>query len=287
LADELTAGVESPYQKARAIYHYFQNGFAYTLQAPELPEGADAVDTFLFTTRQGSCEMFASAMAVLLRAAGIPARLVTGYATGTYNILTGYYEVRNSDAHAWVEIFHPGIGWLEIEATPSFESVVDFSQQPTGQWLARDAAEWVFAAIARSAHALLGSVVGGGSVAAVALVAAGLAARWATRFRRRSSTRGPRDRIERDYQAMLRGLARRGFVRHPAATPREFAGALPIALRSSAGQVTRLFEALRYGHEPSNPRTEGISHTALHQLWEELRRSRGGARRPRPLRRAS
>src|SRR5260370_29078834 len=55
LADELTAGVESPYQKARAIYHYFQNGFAYTLQVPELPEGADAADTFLFTTRHGSC----------------------------------------------------------------------------------------------------------------------------------------------------------------------------------------------------------------------------------------
>jgi transglutaminase-like putative cysteine protease len=286
LADDLTAGVESPYQKARAIYHYFQNGFTYTLQAPELPEGADAVDTFLFVTRQGSCEIFASAMAVLLRAAGIPTRLVTGYATGTYNILTGYYEVRNSDAHAWVEIFHPGIGWLEIEATPSFESVVDFSQQPTGQWLARDAAEWVVAAIARSAHALLGSAVGGGSVAAIALVAGGLAAGWAARFRRRRSTRGPRDRIERDYQMMLRGLARRGFVRHPAATPREFAGALPIPLRSSAGQVTHLFEAFRYGHEPSNPRIEQISHAALHELREELRRSRGGERRPRQLKRA-
>ncbi len=281
LADELTTGVESPYQKAMAIYSHFQNGFTYTLQAPELAEGADAVDTFLFITRQGSCEMFASAMAVLLRAAGIPARLVTGYATGTYNILTGYYEVRNSDAHAWVEIFHPGVGWLEIEATPSFESVADFGQRPAGQWLVRDAAEWIVGAIARSARAVMGSVVGRGSAGLFVFVAVGLAVWWAARLRRRSSTRRPRDQINGNYQAMLRGLARRGFVRSPVTTPREFAAALPIALRPSAEQVTRLFEDVRYGHEPSNPRTEGMSRAALHELREELRRSRGGARRPR------
>jgi len=281
LADYLTVGVDSPYQKARAIYYYFQNGFSYSLQAPGLPEGADAVDTFLFVTRQGSCEMFASAMAVLLRAAGIPARLVTGYATGTYNILTGYYEVRNSDAHAWVEIFHPGIGWLEIEATPGFESVADFSQQPTGQWLVRDVAEWTLDAIARSARALMGFAVGRGSTAVVGFVAAGFVVGWAARLARRSSTRAPRNNIEGDYQAMLRRLARRGFVRSSATTPREFATALPIALRSSAEQVTRLFEAFRYGHEPSNPRTEGMSRAALHELRDELRRSGGRVKRPR------
>lgn len=286
LADELTAGVESPYQKARAIFHYFENGFTYTLQAPELPDGADAVDTFLFVTRQGSCEMFASAMAVLLRAAGVPTRLVTGYATGTYNVLTGYYEVRNSDAHAWVEIFHPGIGWLEIEATPSFESVLDFSQQPTGQWLVRDAAEWAVGAIARSARAVLDSgVVGGGSIAALVFVGAGLIAGWVVRFGQRSFKRGPRDRVEGNYHAMLRGLARQGFVRNATATPREFVAALPTPLRSSAEQVTRLFEAFRYGHEPTNPRNARISQAALHILQEELRRTRGSARRPRPLRR--
>jgi transglutaminase-like putative cysteine protease len=281
LADELTARVDSPYQKAMAIYHYFQNGFTYTLQAPELPEGADAVDTFLFITREGSCEMFASAMAVLLRGAGIPARLVTGYATGTYNALTGYYEVRNSDAHAWVEIFHPGIGWLEIEATPSFESVADFGHQPAGQWLVRDVAEWAVRSVARSGRALMSSMGAPGSAAAIAIAAAGLLA--AARLRGRSPVRGPRDRIERDYGAMLRALARRGFVRSPATTPREFAASLPVAVRSPAEQVTRLFESFRYGHERSNPQTDEASRAALHELRAELRRSRGNGRQPPQL----
>lgn len=92
-----------------AIRRYLQQGFTYTLQGPLLPSGSAAVEEFLFVNRQGSCEASASALAVLLRAAGIPTRLVVGYATGANNVLTGYYEVRNS-THAWVEIFQAGVG---------------------------------------------------------------------------------------------------------------------------------------------------------------------------------
>ncbi|HEY6103045.1 MAG TPA: transglutaminase domain-containing protein, partial [bacterium] len=102
LAAHLTAGRISLYDKALAVNRYLLTTYTYDLQAPLLPPSADAVDHFLFVSKRGSCEMFASAMAVLLRGAGVPARLVTGYAPGTYNVLTGYYDVRNSDAHAWV-----------------------------------------------------------------------------------------------------------------------------------------------------------------------------------------
>lgn len=277
LAEELTAGTDSPYYKAMAIAQHLQQGFTYSLQAPELPEGVDAVEQFLFVTRQGSCEMFASAMAVLLRAAGVPTRLVTGYTTGTYNALTGYYEVRNSDAHAWVEIYHPGAGWLEIEATPGFGSVEDLSLQPAGQWLIRDASEWVLGSMVRVARATLGLLAGHPAAASVAIVAMVFAVAGALQAYRRGSVRNVRDRIELDYATMLRALARYGFVRNQAVTPREFASALPGGVRLQADRVTRLFEAFRYGHQPSNAQTIGVSRAALHELRDGLRRSRGEA----------
>src|SRR5437899_8503685 len=166
LAADLTAGAVSPYQRAEAIRRYLQHGFTYTLQAPLLPDRADAVDEFLFVTHQGSCELFASALAVLLRAAGIPARLVTGYTTGSYNVFTGYYDVRNSDAHAWVEMFQPGAGWIEMEATPGFVPSSDTVGRPVGQWLAADAASWVLGMFVRVVQQLpLGRMVGGAGAA--------------------------------------------------------------------------------------------------------------------------
>src|SRR5439155_10462138 len=70
-----------------------------------------------FATRRGFCEHIASAMAVLLRAQGIPTRIVTGYGPGERNPLTGYFEVRQSNAHAWVEVYYPRVGWLPYDPT--------------------------------------------------------------------------------------------------------------------------------------------------------------------------
>lgn len=89
--------------------------FGYTL-ATELP-GRHAVDEFLFDTRQGFCEHFSSAFVVLMRAAGIPARVVTGYAGGYRNPIGGYWLVRNSDAHAWAEVWLEGRGWVRVDPT--------------------------------------------------------------------------------------------------------------------------------------------------------------------------
>jgi transglutaminase-like putative cysteine protease len=279
LAEKLTAGQESPYLKALAIQRFFQRAFAYTLQAPELPDGSDAVDHFLFVTRQGSCEIFASAMAVLLRAAGIPTRLVTGYTTGAYNVLTGYYEVRNSDAHAWVEMFQPGVGWVEIEATPSFESAADFTQQPVGQWLARDAAGWVIGAVSRVARGLSGRLPAHLLMALLGLIAVGLLAGGWMRVRPSRHVRRSLTPIEGSYAAMLKSLARRGFVRGLAATPREFAASLPLAVRSPAERVTRLFETIRYGQRPSDTSSEAACQAALTELRATMR-GRGGRHAP-------
>ncbi|HEY5993976.1 MAG TPA: DUF3488 and transglutaminase-like domain-containing protein [Gallionellaceae bacterium] len=98
-----------------ALRHFSQQGFTYTLEPPQL--GPNAVDDFLFDTRAGFCEHYASSFVFLMRAAGIPARVVTGYQGGQYNALGGYFIVRQSDAHAWAEVWLQGRGWVRVDPT--------------------------------------------------------------------------------------------------------------------------------------------------------------------------
>ncbi|MFA6013718.1 MAG: DUF3488 and transglutaminase-like domain-containing protein [Gallionellaceae bacterium] len=98
-----------------ALNHFNRNEFSYTLEPP--PLGINSVDDFLFITRQGFCEYYASSFVFLMRAAGIPARVVTGYQGGEYNALGDYYILRQSDAHAWAEVWLAGRGWVRIDPT--------------------------------------------------------------------------------------------------------------------------------------------------------------------------
>ncbi|MES0873535.1 transglutaminase TgpA family protein [Sinimarinibacterium thermocellulolyticum] len=101
---------------ARAVLRMFrEQPYVYTLQPPAL--GRHSVDEFLFDTRRGFCEHYSSAFAVLMRAAGIPARVIAGYQGGRLNEFGGYYVVRQSDAHAWTEIWIAGAGWVRIDPT--------------------------------------------------------------------------------------------------------------------------------------------------------------------------
>ncbi|MFZ5697730.1 MAG: transglutaminase TgpA family protein [Pseudomonadota bacterium] len=99
----------------RVIAFFRDEGFSYTLTPPVL--GAQAVDEFMFTTRRGFCEHYASTLTYLMRAAGIPARVVVGYQGGEVNSLSGTVQVRQYDAHAWTEIWLPGRGWVEFDPT--------------------------------------------------------------------------------------------------------------------------------------------------------------------------
>ncbi|QWP79487.1 DUF3488 domain-containing transglutaminase family protein [Lysobacter sp. K5869] len=99
-------------KRALDMYH---RQFAYTLATPLL--GRHSVDEFLFEQKAGYCEHFSSSFVVLMRAAGVPARVVTGYAGGYYNPVGGYWLVRRSDAHAWAEAWLPGRGWTRVDPT--------------------------------------------------------------------------------------------------------------------------------------------------------------------------
>jgi len=100
----------------RAVLGMFtQQAFYYTLTPPKL--AGDSVDEFLFDTKRGFCGHYASAFATLMRAAGIPARVVTGYHGGTFNRFADYWILRQSDAHAWTEVWIEGRGWLRVDPT--------------------------------------------------------------------------------------------------------------------------------------------------------------------------
>ena len=117
LADEISAKAGDDYQKASAIENYLRLHYGYTLQLPSAAP-KDPIANFLFVRRQGHCEYFASAMAIMLRTLGIPSRVVNGFSGGEFNDITSQYVIRGSNAHSWVEAYIPGEGWLEFDPTP-------------------------------------------------------------------------------------------------------------------------------------------------------------------------
>lgn len=115
---KITKDYQSPWEKLMAIKNYLEDNYEYSLDIPSLPEEDDAVDNFLFVTKKGYCEQFATAFAIMARIAGIPSRFITGYGPGELNPWTGMYEVKVKNAHAWVEVYLEPFGWVTIDPTP-------------------------------------------------------------------------------------------------------------------------------------------------------------------------
>jgi protein-glutamine gamma-glutamyltransferase len=124
LANEITRDTQNPMEKAARVEAYLRKNYKYTLSLTWNP-GNDPLSTFLFRAKSGHCEYFASAMAVLLRAAGVPTRIVNGFLMGEYNPVGDTYIVRQSDAHSWVEVYLPGSDWTEFDPTPGGGSQFD------------------------------------------------------------------------------------------------------------------------------------------------------------------
>ncbi len=214
LARQITAGLLTEYDKVRAIEAWVGAHTRYSINAPPAAPGEDAVDTFLFRTRLGWCEQIASSMVVLARSAGIPARLATGYAPGDRDALTGRFVVRERDAHAWTEIYFPGIGWKDFDPTASVR--LASTGGSSRSWLDAGRRHAVVLAL------VLGLVVAG--AICWPSLAGGLRRR---RARRASWSTRTLDRLER--------LGRRaGRARRPSETPREYAGALASHLDAPA-----------------------------------------------------
>lgn len=127
LAQTITSGKDNAFDKAKAIEGYLRKNYKYTLKPKALPSGAEFTDHFLFEGKEGYCTYFATAMAVMLRASGVPCRYVEGFLAKPEG--EAVRLVRGTDAHAWVEVYFDEYGWVAFEPTPQYP-VVELRQAP-------------------------------------------------------------------------------------------------------------------------------------------------------------
>jgi len=276
---------------ALSLFH--DGGFRYTLAPP--PLGRDAMDDFLFNTRQGFCEHYASAFTVLMRAAGIPARVVTGYLGGYWSEAGHYLLVRQSDAHAWSEVWLAGRGWVRVDPTAAVRPQrVDLGaaaaagdQLPWTEsgWLQSLRNHWdivnhwwnegVIGFNALRQRGMLTSfgvrhtdpMMLGVLLAISCVLSGALGLAWA--LRRRDSA----DPALAAWRELERRLAHRGIVRQTGEGPRHFLCRAAQALPSQRAMIEQLMDcylALRYAHNEPPP--------------ELLRRFRRAVRNFRPVR---
>jgi hypothetical protein len=269
LARQVTANASTPYDRASALSDYLR-GIKYDPFPPPQPPGSETVDNFLFVDKRGVCEQFATAHVVLLRALGIPARLVAGYAAGEHNPLSGYYAVRASDAHAWSEVYFPGYGWVPFDPTPGWTpSPYTAAVHP---WIFSNAFESLpglpMAQMFATGAAFLGAAFGSSSFILILIVLAALVVmffqwRRARRLRPAQSSGIDRDpnrlRILAAYRA---GQSRLGLYRAQAQTPREFAATIA---RDEWAELTAAVESAAYRTQPPSP-------ALAQRAWELVRR---------------
>ncbi len=274
LARQVAGDADSSYNKLAALVTYLQQNCVYTLDAPAVPHGEDAADYFLFREKRGYCDLFATALAVMARAVGIPARLAVGYAVGPYDEERGEYIIRESDAHAWVEVHLLPWGWVSVDATPAGELP---ATPPLRLALLR------LRFFLRD-HPAVGTVLGSTSLIALILLVF-LARRGAGRSLRARARRDSHAAVLWAYHQLCRLLRRRGWPRLPSQTPLEFLAAVEsAAVAPPSGQrarltvgclqplraLTHLFLQARYGPGPVAEETAHLALRRLEQVREAL-----------------
>jgi transglutaminase-like putative cysteine protease len=251
--------------------------FFYTLEPP--PLGLNSVDEFLFDTRRGFCGHYASAFATLMRAAGIPSRVVTGYYGGTFNRFADYWIVSQSDAHAWVEVWIEGRGWVRVDPTsavapgrvePGLEGPLVAGSHLAGAWSRRLAwisdarlqldalrqlwRERILRFDQRSQDRLLQGLgipePDGQKIAMVMGAGLALVFIWLTWQIRREQRPDTKDPVVRAYGRLCRKLAAVGLPRRPSEGPESYAARVAIErpdLGGAVGALCRRYSRLRYG----------------------------------------
>jgi transglutaminase-like putative cysteine protease len=293
LAHALRAAHPDDADYVRAVLDMFHaQAFFYTLTPP--PLGEDSVDDFLFHTKHGFCGHYASAFAVLMRAAGIPARVVTGYHGGTFNRFAGYWILRQSDAHAWDEVWLQGQGWQRVDPTAAIapervdrglNDVVSAGQAVTSRWQQRS--PWLADTRLRldalrllwrerilrfdegSQEKLLSFLhvpePDGQKLALVLAACLILGMTWLTWQVRRELNYRPRDPVARAYATLCKRLAAAGLPRRPHEGAEAFAARVAAArpdLKEGAALCRRysdLTYAARFGEAAAGARgTRGL-----------------------------
>lgn len=290
----------------RTLDHFADEAFYYTREPPLLR--GDPVDDFLFESRHGYCEHYASAFVVLMRAAGLPARVVTGYLGGEVNPLGGYLIIRQSDAHAWAEVWLAGEGWVRIDPTAAVpsERIVDAADQtrrlPDSERRAvGDSAllqrtlrqlrygwdrvnhtwnQWVIGYDSTRQQSLLARIgldgLGWGGLAALLFGTLGGVLVLIGVLLIRGGVLAP-DPVQRCYLRFCRKLAGTGLVRGRAEGPAAFARRVARDRPDLAGAVwnlTRLYINARYGPAPNADATRKMCRAT--REFQPARRRPGG-----------
>jgi transglutaminase-like putative cysteine protease len=289
LAHQLMDNVPNAYDRAELLESYLRSPpFSYSPQVKATPAGKDPVDYFLFDLKQDFCEYFASAMVVMLREVGIPARLVEGFTTGTYDSASASFVVKEQDAHAWVEVYFPQYGWIEFEPTPSQPpfprpdaSVTpsDGSSLPSG---GDGSGEGSDPSRLNRAEGDIQNDEGGGAFTGDSVVAAvraidprpalaflgfllALLALAVARFNWRFRRYGP---IESAWGKTRLLASYVGYPPHPSQTTYEFASSLGAAIPETHDPVQNLAEARvleRYSPKGADDDAQEAAVTAWHQ----------------------
>ncbi len=276
----LTQGLSQDADKIAAVLAHFDRGYSYSLDPLE-GEAEDALVRFVFEAKRGHCELYAGAVAVLLRASGVKARVATGYYGGWWNSSGGYLEFSEVDAHAWVEAYDPERGWIWADATPEdlrarrenkpfawfrdvydaleaawYEHVIDFDERKRrallgqlAETLKTTGTDW-FSFAEGSGQGASRTRSGAGWIAVV-LVVVGLAvgAGAVLGLRRRPPT-GPEL-----GRRLRRALDPEATADLPLGT---LFAQLPAHLEASAREAIRLYEALRFDHPARAPDSRAV-----------------------------
>ena len=251
------AAPPSPYAQARAI-EAFLHQYPYTLDLPQPPRDVDIVDYFLFDLQRGFCDYYASAMVVMARAVGLPARLAAGFLQQPPDA-RGVQTVRQLDAHSWAEVYFAGIGWVEFEPTAPFAVAAAPAAPAAG-----DSAPPTFeppqpmAVVPPRAPQRQTPWFLWLGLAALALVVWQL---WGRRaLARRRAPRVPLDAVQAAFAGLQDGAAAAGHPYRPGQTPDEFAAALldqlegdevAAPLRGAVARLAGMFAARQYGRRPA------------------------------------
>lgn len=272
LAAKLTQNARNPYDKVKIIESYLSSNYPYELSITEVPDQKDVVDYFLFDLKKGYCTYHSTAMVIMLRSIGIPARWVKGFTTGTAES-DGVYEVTMADAHSWVEVYFADYGWLPFEPTPSF-ALPGENSSGAGAAVPNEYTADTPVAPQVSPHQILAREdntghVPWGSVILVFVIIVGSSAGiylWRTRNIFRF---GSGDKIRDTYIAFVNLLAHKGYPKNAAQTPLEYAEGLKDVFPEDYAdicQITQAYLTDTYGkNKPDRSEEEHIK-----SLWKRL-----------------
>jgi len=285
LAANLSRSARTRMAKAQAIEHHLRTRYGYSMELLKTP-AADPLAHFLFERRQGHCEYFASAMAVMLRTIGIPSRVATGFLGGAANPISGWNLIRTSDAHSWVEAWMEDSGWVTFDPTPAdpapqgaglfarLSMLLDAAELFWQEWivsydldrqvtlaerasrstrsLSLDWGEKFDSAarwLARGRPYLAWLLLLVAFCATLVLARPAISRWWRNRVRVIRVRQGHAQASDATllYQRMLELLRRRGIDKPPWMTPNEFARVVPAGSAPLVRELTAAYHEVRFG----------------------------------------